>query len=238
MRGVALVQAPTSLLAMVDSSWAAKSASICRRAKIWSGAFKDPLAVFADTCTLSHAAAPSSCAAGWRRSLKAGLIADPPLLDHLLAHGSAADRRDHRAGGRGQKGARRAGPARRRACALISTWGIPSATRSNRSAVTPGSTAKRSRLGLVAAARLSARRGLCARTLAATVERAVGRWACPRASAATIPARCGTPCSHDKKWRDGAARFVLLEGMGAAGNRLRRAARRSDRGAGGAAGGR
>ncbi len=52
MRGVALVQAPTSLLAMVDASLGGKVGVDLPQGKNLAGAFKDPLAVFADTDTL------------------------------------------------------------------------------------------------------------------------------------------------------------------------------------------
>ena len=49
MRGVPFIQAPTSLLAMVDASIGGKVGVDLPQGKNLAGAFKDPLAVFADT---------------------------------------------------------------------------------------------------------------------------------------------------------------------------------------------
>lgn len=53
MRGVAVVQVPTTLLAMVDSSVGGKTAVNLEAGKNLVGAFKQPLYVAADTATLS-----------------------------------------------------------------------------------------------------------------------------------------------------------------------------------------
>lgn len=53
LRGIDFVQVPTTLLAMVDSSVGGKTAVDLRAGKNLAGAFKQPLAVFADTDTLA-----------------------------------------------------------------------------------------------------------------------------------------------------------------------------------------
>jgi 3-dehydroquinate synthase len=53
MRGIGLVQVPTTLLAMVDSSVGGKTGVDLNAGKNLAGAFKQPLAVMADTSTLA-----------------------------------------------------------------------------------------------------------------------------------------------------------------------------------------
>jgi len=53
LRGVALIQVPTTLLAMVDSSVGGKTAVDLQAGKNLAGAFKQPLGVIADTAALA-----------------------------------------------------------------------------------------------------------------------------------------------------------------------------------------
>ncbi|MCZ7541955.1 MAG: 3-dehydroquinate synthase [Anaerolineae bacterium] len=213
MRGMALIQAPTSLLAMVDASLGGKVGVDLPQGKNLVGAFKDPLAVFADTATL-RTLPPVEVRCGLAETLKAGLIADPPLVDHLLAHGpepveeiveSAVrvkkliveqDRLEH-----GARAHLNLGHTFAHALEGVSgyAWKHGEAVA----------------LGLVAAARLSVRRGLAAPDLAATVERAVVALGLPTRYAGLDPAALWDAMRHDKKFRGGSARFVLLRGVGA-----------------------
>jgi len=84
MRGVALIQAPTSLLAMVDASIGGKVGVDLPQGKNLAGAFKDPLAVFADTDTLATLP-PVERRCGLAEVVKSALIADPALLEELSA---------------------------------------------------------------------------------------------------------------------------------------------------------
>jgi len=82
LRGVPFIQIPTSLLAQVDSSIGGKVGVDLPQGKNLAGAFKDPLAVFADTDAL--ATLPEiEWRCGMAEVLKAALIGDPPLLDDL-----------------------------------------------------------------------------------------------------------------------------------------------------------
>lgn len=95
LRGIAVVQVPTSLLAMVDSSVGGKTAVDLAAGKNLAGAFFQPSAVIADVdClgTLSHELLTDSCG----EVIKHGVLADPALLADLRAHplnaaGYAAD---------------------------------------------------------------------------------------------------------------------------------------------------
>lgn len=90
MRGVAVVQVPTTLLAMVDASIGGKTGvNLSQRggalAKNMVGAFWQPRAVLCDPDVLSTLP-PRELTCGLAECLKHAIIADPPLLDMLLAN--------------------------------------------------------------------------------------------------------------------------------------------------------
>lgn len=86
LRGVPLIQVPTSLLAMVDSSVGGKTAVNHAYGKNLVGAFHQPSLVWAGLETLDTLPR-SERAAGLAEVLKTGLIADPGLVDLLEAEG-------------------------------------------------------------------------------------------------------------------------------------------------------
>ncbi len=79
MRGVDFVQAPTSLLAMVDASVGGKTGVDLPEGKNLVGAFKQPKAVLIDLQTLSTLPA-AEFSSGMAEVIKAGIIADPQLF--------------------------------------------------------------------------------------------------------------------------------------------------------------
>ena len=82
MRGCAVAQIPTSLLAMVDSSVGGKTAIDLAAGKNLAGAFWQPSVVIADTrClnTISHDLLTDSCG----EVIKHGVLADPELFEKL-----------------------------------------------------------------------------------------------------------------------------------------------------------
>jgi 3-dehydroquinate synthase len=96
MRGIDVVQLPTTLLAMVDSSVGGKTAVDLPQGKNLIGAFHPPRAVFADTNTLRTLPA-RELRAGFAEVVKYGAIADAAFLawletnaDALLASDPAA----------------------------------------------------------------------------------------------------------------------------------------------------
>ena len=92
MRGVALVQAPTSLLGMVDASVGGKVAVDLPQGKNLVGAFVRPLFVMLDTDTL--ATLPDiERRAGMAEVIKAGIIADQDLFRRLEDKGPGEDLR-------------------------------------------------------------------------------------------------------------------------------------------------
>lgn len=84
MRGIDVVQLPTTLLAMVDSSVGGKTAVDIPQGKNLVGAFHPPRAVIADTTTL-HTLPPRELRAGLAEVIKYGAIVDADFLRWLQA---------------------------------------------------------------------------------------------------------------------------------------------------------
>jgi 3-dehydroquinate synthase len=212
MRGVTLVQAPTSLLAMVDASLGGKVGVDLPQGKNLVGAFKDPLGVFADTSVLTTLP-PNEFRCGMAEIIKAGLIADPALLERLQTRDAdgigeiitravlvkkrvvEADRLE-----RGLRAVLNLGHTFGHAIEQVSgyAWKHGEAVA----------------VGMVAAGRLSAARGLCAPELVDTVERVLRAAGLPLYYTHLDPAALWEAMAHDKKWQDGTARFVLLKDVG------------------------
>jgi 3-dehydroquinate synthase len=93
MRGIDLVQLPTSLLAMVDSSVGGKTAIDLPQGKNLVGAFHAPRAVFADTSVL-RSLPGRELRAGLAEVVKYGAIRDAGFLDWLEANTGALLARD------------------------------------------------------------------------------------------------------------------------------------------------
>ena len=88
MRGIDVVQVPTTLLAMVDSAVGGKTAVDLPQGKNLVGAFHPPRAVFADTGMLRTLPA-RELRAGFAEVIKYGAIVDAPFLDWLDANVTA-----------------------------------------------------------------------------------------------------------------------------------------------------
>lgn len=88
MRGIDVVQVPTTLLAMVDSSVGGKTAVDIPQGKNLVGAFHPPRAVVADTATL-RTLPPRELRAGLAEAIKYGAIVDAGFLAWLDAHHAA-----------------------------------------------------------------------------------------------------------------------------------------------------
>ena len=84
LRGVKLVQCPTTLLAMVDAGVGGKTGVDLPQGKNLVGAFKQPEAVIADVLTLGTLP-PAEVAAGMAEVVKHGLLAGRELLAELTA---------------------------------------------------------------------------------------------------------------------------------------------------------
>ena len=80
LRGIDVVQVPTTLLAQVDSSIGGKVAVNHPRGKNLVGSFHPPYAVFADTAVL-HTLPHNEILSGLFEAMKGGVIADPALFE-------------------------------------------------------------------------------------------------------------------------------------------------------------
>jgi 3-dehydroquinate synthase len=89
LRGVAVVQVPTSLLGMVDAAVGGKTGVNTAAGKNLVGAFHPPTAVLCDLSTLDTLPA-DDLRAGLAEVVKCGFIADPAILDRIGADPSAA----------------------------------------------------------------------------------------------------------------------------------------------------
>jgi len=93
MRGIDVVQVPTTLLAQVDSSVGGKTAIDTPRGKNLVGAFHQPRLVVADIDLL--ATLPErQLRSGWAEVLKHGLICDAGFFDWLADEGAAGAKGD------------------------------------------------------------------------------------------------------------------------------------------------
>ena len=88
MRGIAFIQLPTTLLAMVDSSVGGKTAVDLPQGKNLVGAFHQPAAVIADTATLATLPA-RELSAGLAEVVKYGALGDAEFFAWLEAHAEA-----------------------------------------------------------------------------------------------------------------------------------------------------
>lgn len=93
LRGLAYVQVPTTLLAMVDSSIGGKTAVNLPHGKNLVGAFYQPRLILVDV-SLLQSLPPREQAAGWAEVIKYGLILDAKFFEDLAAAAGRANRLD------------------------------------------------------------------------------------------------------------------------------------------------
>ncbi len=210
MRGVGLLQIPTSLLAMVDSSVGGKVGVDLPQGKNLVGAFKQPDAVVIDPDVLTTLP-EREWRCGMAELIKHGLLADEGLLDPALW---AKDRS--------------AELVKRAVQVKVDVVQQDPYERGIRAHLNLGHTFAHAiervtnyhwlhgeavGVGLVAAARLSYALGLCDSRLTEEVEDVVTNIGLPtrlgKLDAEALFAAMGT----DKKWQAGHSRFVLLKGM-------------------------
>ncbi len=212
MRGVPFIQAPTSLLAMVDASLGGKVGVDMPQGKNLIGAFKDPLAVIEDVDTLKTLPEVEfQC--GMAEVIKAGFLADAALLDHLGDQGPAPI----------EDVITRAVLVKKH---IVEQDRLESGVRAylnlghtfgHALEQVSGYTWKHGRavaVGMAAAVRLAARRGLCDPGLVEDMEVTLIEAGLPVRYADLNPSDLWDAMGHDKKWRDGSARFVLIKAIG------------------------
>ena len=230
LRGLPFVQAPTTLLAQVDSSVGGKTGINTRHGKNLAGAFHQPRLVLADTGAL-ETLPPRELRAGYAEIAKAGLIGDPGLWAWCEQHGAAV------VGGDAEAQAE----AVMRACAfkaaVVGEDEREEKPNDGRALLNLGHTfghaleaelgytgallhGEAVAIGCALAFRLSARLGLCDEADTARVERHLDAVGLPTAVAMLnrrlTAAQLIAHMRRDKKARDGRMRFVLVRGIGQA----------------------
>jgi len=228
LRGLPFVQIPTTLLAQVDSSVGGKTGINSQSGKNLIGAFHQPIAVLADTSALSTLSRRERVA-GYAEIYKAGLIGDPTLLAWCETNAEALLNGD----------AQRLAEAVRYACAfkaaIVAADEREQAPQGGRALLNLGHSFAHAleaefhydgrllhgeavSIGLVMAARLSARLGLCPPTLPDRVESHLRQhdmpagleWFQTKLSATRLIANM----RGDKKMHDGKLTFILLHAAG------------------------
>ncbi len=212
LRGVRFVQIPTSLLAMVDSSVGGKTGVDLPQGKNLVGAFKQPELVIIDPDLLSTLP-PDEFRNGLGEVIKHGIIADARLFAQLEGDGPASlesmiaralrvkigvVQRDPFE--QGERAHLNLGHTFGHAIEQVSGYTIPHGQGVG--------------LGLIAAARLAAARGLCAPDIPQRVQDVVMRMGLPTQLTGYDPAAIVAAMITDKKRKGGRVRFVLPRAIG------------------------
>jgi shikimate kinase / 3-dehydroquinate synthase len=227
MRGIELVLCPTSLLAMVDASIGGKTGVDLPQGKNLVGAFKHPRAVLADIGTLATLPA-AEFTAGMAEVAKHGLIADPVLWRRLMIEDWRIDP-SQIAGDRLLRSVLQSLVTQairvkrdvveddpyeqgRRAVLNLGHTFAHAIEQVSGYAVRHGDAVA---IGLVAAARLSARLEECALSLPGLVEDVLRHLGLPtRIPQMLDPVTLYAAMSNDKKKQAGQLRFVVIRDVG------------------------
>jgi shikimate kinase/3-dehydroquinate synthase len=212
LRGVAFVQIPTSLLAMVDSSVGGKVGVDLPQGKNLVGAFKQPALVVVDPAVL-RTLPDEEWRCGVAEVVKAGLIRDPRLLDPALYDRSADPLLFIRRAIEIKVEIVQEDPYESSIRAYLNlghTFGHAIERVSNY-AWRHGEAVS---VGLVAAARLSHIHGLCNADIPTRVEGLLTRLNMPIGYRGLDPEAIRDAMSTDKKRRGARIRFVLLRDIG------------------------
>ena len=230
LRGLDVVQVPTTLLAQVDSSVGGKTAIDTPHGKNLVGAFHQPRLVLADTDTLTTLPR-REVMAGYAEVVKYGLLGDAPFFNWLEEHGQRALGGDHALMARAiiksceAKAAivaddERETSGRRALLNLGHTFAHAFETEFGYGDTLLHGEAVA--IGLVLAFELSARLGHCpardVATLKAHFDRVGLSWRAPTRGpkGSLTPDRLIAHMAGDKKVKDGLPTFVLTRGIGQA----------------------
>ncbi|MDE2750538.1 MAG: 3-dehydroquinate synthase [Chloroflexota bacterium] len=212
MRGIPLVQIPTTLLSMVDSSVGGKVGVDLPQGKNLIGAFKQPRRVIIDTDVL-NSLPPLQWRCGMAEVVKHGLIARPALLDSDLWNLENAERLVRGAVQvkidvvevdpyeRGIRAHLNLGHTFGHAIEKVTEYAIP-----HGEAVA---------IGIVKAARLSRNLGFVDDGLVEQILKIMWQLELPT-DIALDPERWYAAMSTDKKWKAGRSRLVVLKRLGEA----------------------
>lgn len=223
MRGIRVVQAPTTLLAQVDASVGGKTGVNHPTGKNLVGAFHQPAAVIIDTDTLDSLPG-REFAAGMAEVIKYGAIRDAELFGWLEDHAVAIEGRDQAVIaemiGRSVRNKAEVVARDERETGIRATlnfghsFGHALETLTGYSRYLHGETVA---IGMVAAARLSEQRGLCPPGCAERLAALLEAFDLPVAWPDGITAgQAVDAMSLDKKALSSGLRLVLLRGIGKA----------------------
>lgn len=222
MRGIPVVQIPTSLLAMVDASVGGKTAVDTPSGKNLVGAFHDPSAVIIDPTVLATLPA-EQLRAGMAEVIKHGIIADVTYFDRVLQAlpavatlgGRAAELTPLIGGSVRIKATVVAEDVREGGLRQVLNFGhtiahaielLEQYTLLHGDAVA---------MGMVVEAHIAERLGIAGHGLAAAVEDAVRRAGLPAAPPRHLTPAAIVAATHgDKKARGGSARYALPRAIG------------------------
>ena len=223
LRGVPFVQVPTSMAAMVDASIGGKTAVNLPQAKNMVGAFYQPKGVFADVQTLSTLG-KRELSEGWAEAIKHGFILDTGLVDTFEEHAESlmavepeitteVIRRSAAIKAQVVSRDERETLGIRILLNYGHTIGHALESSAGYGHLLHGEGVS---IGMVGAAGISQQMGMIPQEVTARQRRLLGRFNLPlRADGVSVDAVLRA-MSLDKKTVNGAARFVLLEGVGKA----------------------
>ena len=212
MRGIPLVQIPTTLLSMVDSSVGGKVGVDLPQGKNLIGAFKQPRRVIIDTDVLATLP-ESQWRCGMAEVIKHGLIARPALLEPELWQPEAAAYLVRQAVQvkidivevdpyeNGIRAHLNLGHTFGHAIEKATNYAVP-----HGEAVA---------IGVMKAALLSRNLGFIADDLVGRIQKTLWQIGLPT-DIALDPFRWYAAMSTDKKWQSGSSRLVVLKGLGEA----------------------
>ena len=212
MRGIPLIQMPTTLLSMVDSSVGGKVGVDLPQGKNLIGAFKQPRSVIIDTDVL-RSLPPLQWRCGMAEVIKHGLIARPALLNSDLWDLDRAENLVRQAlqvkidvvqvdpYERGVRAHLNLGHTFGHAIEKATEYAVP-----HGEAVA---------IGIVKAARLSRNLGFIDDALVEQILKIMWQLELPT-DIALDPERWYAAMSTDKKWKAGASRFIVLKKLGEA----------------------
>lgn len=211
MRGVTLVQMPTTLLAMVDSSVGGKVGVDIPEGKNLIGAFKQPDLVLIDPDVL-QTLPEREWRNGMAEVIKHGLLADEGLLEPTLHREDRTVELVRRAVQvkvdvvekdpfeQGIRAYLNLGHTFAHAIERVTDYAVPHGEAVG--------------IGLLAAAKLSHRLGLCDPALVEQVDAVLSRIGLERTTQGLEPEAIYAAMSTDKKWKNGKSYFILLRGIG------------------------
>ena len=220
MRGLPLVQIPTSLLAMVDSSVGGKTAVNHKLGKNLIGAFYPPRAVFTDT-TLLQSLPEREYLCGLSEIVKAGVIGDTELFQFIEEHIEAIRQREEEVlttlierSIAVKVRVVQEDPTERGVRAILNFGHTLGHALEAATMYTQYSHGEAVAVGMALVAILSERLGFCSTAVRSRLCALIEALGLPTTYTGLPPQRLLEVMTHDKKSLNGVVRFVLLKDIG------------------------